>query len=202
MMNINKKIIVALDNYSIQMTEEIMSHWKDKVYGFKLNHTLYPYVHKQDYNIFCDYKLFDIPNTMCHVIEHLIDTGANIVTVHMANNDKALDVLSKYVDKIKIVGVSLLTSWEDVDCLWKFGLKPEQLYEHTVIEMERRGFWGMICSPQELTLPVVQNSKIKKICPGIRYDINDTQDQIRVATPEKALADGADYLVMGRSFFN
>ena len=39
-------------------------------------------------------------------------------------------------------------------------------------------------------------------CPGIRYDVDDKQDQIRVSTPEEAIENGADYLVMGRSFFN
>ena len=137
---------------------------------------------------------------MCHVIEHLIDTGASMVTVHMTNNDAALDAISKYADKIKILGVSLLTSWHNVDCLWKLGLQPDQLYEHTVAEMELRGFWGMICSPQELILPVIKQSKIKKICPGIRLNKTD-DDQVRVSTPEDALSKGADYLVMGRSFF-
>lgn len=194
------KVIVALDEQNPFEAQMLMEKYKDKVYGFKLNHTLYPYVHKKDYNIFCDYKLFDIPNTMCHVIEHLIDTGASMVTVHMTNNDSALDAISKYADKIKILGVSLLTSWKNVDCLWKLGLQPDQLYEHTVVEMELRGFWGMICSPQELTLPVIQDTKIKKICPGIRLN-KTNDDQVRVSTPEDALSKGADYLVMGRSFF-
>ena len=58
----------------------------------------------------------------------------------------------------------------------------------------------MICSPQELTLSVIQQSKIKKICPGIRLN-RTNDDQVRVSTPEDALSKGADYLVMGRSFF-
>ena len=66
-----------------------------------------------------------------------------MVTVHMTNNDAALDVLSKYVDMVKIVGVSVLTSWSNVDCLWKLFLQLLTSYhEITVVEME--AFWGMI----------------------------------------------------------
>ena len=43
---------------------------------------------------------------------------------------------------------------------------------------------------------------LKKICPGIRHDVFNSQDQVRVSTPEYAIEHGADYLVMGRSFFN
>lgn len=36
------KVILALDNYSVPMAEEIISRWQSKVWGFKLNHNLYP----------------------------------------------------------------------------------------------------------------------------------------------------------------
>jgi orotidine-5'-phosphate decarboxylase len=36
------------------------------------------------------------------------------------------------------------------------------------------------------------------ITPGVRPAGGDRQDQARVATPEQALADGADLLVVGR----
>ena len=35
--------------------------------------------------------------------------------------------------------------------------------------------------------------------PGIRFDGEDYHDQSRIATPQSALEEGADYLVMGRS---
>jgi orotidine-5'-phosphate decarboxylase len=36
------------------------------------------------------------------------------------------------------------------------------------------------------------------ITPGVRPAGADLQDQVRVATPQQALADGADLLVIGR----
>lgn len=201
-----KKTILAMDDFTLDQAEDIIDKYATQVYGFKFNHILYPYVIKDGIFAFADYKLFDTPRTVELVVKHLIDTGAEMVTVHMTNNDATLDVLSKYVDMIKIVGVSVLTSWANVDCLWKLGLQPEQVYEHSVAEMESRGFWGMICSVNELKLSMVENSNLKKICPGIRtgknIDKTDAKQQVRIATPEQAFSDGADFIVQGRSFFN
>ncbi len=109
------KVILALDNYSVPMAEEIISRWQSEVWGFKLNHNLYPYIGKNYNNIFCDYKLYDIPNTMCGVLDRLVDDGCEMVTVHMTNNKAAIESLSKYADKIKLLGVSVLTSWNFAD---------------------------------------------------------------------------------------
>ena len=71
--------------------------------------------------------------------------------------------------------------------------------------MKKNGFWGMICSPKDLLFlekDVPDSHGLKKICPGIRHDVFNSQDQVRVSTPEYAIKNGADYLVMGRSFFN
>lgn len=203
-MNINSKTIVALDNFTVEEANKLIQEWKYKVYGFKLNHILYPYTKTNHRNIFCDYKLFDIPNTMCYVIEHLIDTGADMVTVHMNNNLKAIESLRKYADKIKLLGVTFLTSWDYDDTRSVYNKSAYNLYKRSTMLMKDNGFWGMICSPKDLLLlkeDILDSYELKKICPGIRYDIDDKQDQIRVSTPEEAIKNGADYLVMGRSFF-
>jgi len=192
------KVILALDNYSVPMAEEIISRWQSEVWGFKLNHNLYPYIGKNYNNIFCDYKLYDIPNTMCGVLDRLVDDGCEMVTVHMTNNKTAIRTLSKYADKIKMLGVSVLTSWDFADVDKVFRATVEDIYARTMWLMEDNGFYGMICSAQDLQY--IPKTDLKKICPGIRHgDTND--DQVRVATPQAALEAGADYIVMGRSFF-
>ena len=192
------KVILALDNYSVPMAEEIISRWQSEVWGFKLNHNLYPYIGKNYNKIFCDYKLYDIPNTMCGVLDRLVDDGCEMVTVHMTNNKTAIQTLSKYADKIKLLGVSVLTSWDFADVDKVFRATVEDIYARTMWLMEDNGFYGMICSAQDLQY--MPKTDLKKICPGIRHrDTND--DQKRVATPQAALEAGADYIVMGRSFF-
>jgi len=192
------KVILALDNYSVPMAEEIISRWQSEVWGFKLNHNLYPYIGKNYNNIFCDYKLYDIPNTMCGVLDRLVDDGCEMVTVHMTNNKAAIEVLSKYADKIKLLGVSVLTSWNFADIDKVFRSSVEDIYSRTIWLMEDNGFYGMICSAQDLEY--LPKTELKKICPGIRHT-TIADDQIRIATPQEAYDLGADYIVMGRSFF-
>lgn len=200
MENLNySKIIVALDNFSVPMAEEIIDRWRSEVYGFKLNHILYPYISKHSNNVFCDYKLFDIPNTMCTVIEHLITSGADMVTVHMSNNKKSIEALKQYNQDIKLLGVTVLTSWETSDVADVYKTNLSDCYKRSIDLMEDNGFYGMICSPQDLKF--TKNTSLKKICPGIR-STPVTDDQVRTSSAEEALSAGADYLVMGRSFFN
>jgi orotidine-5'-phosphate decarboxylase len=58
-----------------------------------------------------------------------------------------------------------------------------------------------VCSPLELSQ--IRSVAIKKICPGVRpawYQGQD--DQHRAATPAEAIANGADFLVIGRPLLN
>jgi len=201
---INKKTIVALDDMSAPMATEVIEHWKDKVHGFKLNHVLFPKIGKHYANIFCDYKLFDIPNTMEKVVESVIDAGADMISIHINNNHTAIEALGKYSAEIKLLGVTYLTSWDHNDLQFVYNTSSAEIYKRSVWLMNKYGFYGMVCSPKDLYMlqEFVPDSKsLKKICPGIRENMYEKQDQIRVGTAEEALNGGADYLVMGRSFF-
>ncbi len=203
-MNYTDKVILALDNYSVPMAEEIISHWQGKVHGFKLNHVLFPKIGKQYQNIFCDYKLFDIPNTMEKVVESVIDDGADMISVHINNNHTAIEALAKYAGDIKLLGVTYLTSWDHNDLQFVYNTSSAEIYKRAVWLMKKYGFYGMVCSAKDLNMIkafIPESESLKKICPGIRANLYDKQDQIRVATAEQAINDGADYLVMGRSFF-
>ena len=202
--DINKKTIVALDDMSVPMAEEIIEHWKNKVHGFKLNHVLFPKIGKHYANIFCDYKLFDIPNTMEKVVESVIDEGANMISIHINNNHTAIEALAKYSGKIKLLGITYLTSWDHNDLKFIYNTSSAEIYKRSVWLMKKHGFYGMVCSAKDLNMIkafIPESESLKKICPGIRSDVYNTQDQVRVATAEQAINDGADYLVMGRSFF-
>ena len=196
------KTIVALDDFNPIVAEKIMDQYATLVYGFKMNHTLFPHTVKNGLRIFADYKLYDIPKTMCSIVEHLIAHEAEMVTINMMNCKNSLSHLSKYKNDIKLLGVSVLTSWGESDSHQMYQKTIREVYEDTVPKMLEYGFWGMICAPVDLSYPVVKNAELMKICPGIRQVNMDDDDQIRIATPDTALQDGADILIMGRSFFN
>jgi hypothetical protein len=61
------------------------------------------------------------------------------------------------------------------------------------------GAGALVCSPQEVAAVRSEvGDGVVLITPGVRPAGSDAQDQARVATPEQALADGADLLVIGR----
>ena len=194
-----EKTIVSLDEHTPETAEKIIQKWKYKVHSFKVNHILYSHIGKNHRNIFCDYKLYDIPNTMCKVIENLIDTGADMVTINMNNNIKSMEAISQYAEDIKLLGVTVLTSWDHNDSYFIHKQQIGDMYERSLWMMEKYGFWGMICSAKDIKM--FKKTKLKKITPGIRFSHDMLGDQVRVTTPEKAIRNGSDYLVMVRSFF-
>ena len=61
------------------------------------------------------------------------------------------------------------------------------------------GARALVCSPQEVAdVRARWGRDIMLITPGVRPAGAGDGDQARVATPEQALADGADLLVIGR----
>jgi orotidine-5'-phosphate decarboxylase len=58
---------------------------------------------------------------------------------------------------------------------------------------------GLICSPLEVArVRTIAGPDSVLVTPGVRSAGADTGDQKRVATPEAAFREGANYLVMGR----
>ena len=196
------KTIVALDDFNPVAAEKIMDQYATLVYGFKMNHTLFPHTIKNGLRIFADYKLYDIPKTMCSIVEHLIAHEAEMVTINMMNCRHSLSHLTQYRNDIKLLGVSVLTSWNEIDTYEMYHKTISEIYLETIPKMLECGFWGMICSPIDLEYPGVKSADLMKICPGIRQVSFDEDDQVRIATPETALSNGADLLVCGRSFFS
>lgn len=196
------KTIVALDDFTPGDAEKIMNDYATQVYGFKMNHILFPHTIKNGLRIFADYKLYDIPKTMCSIVEHLIAQDAEMVTINMMNSRHALSHLTQYRNDIKLLGVSVLTSWNEADVYEMYQKTIGEVYQETIPKMMDFGFWGMICAPIDLEYPIVKHAELRRICPGIRSVRIDQDDQVRVATPETALTNGADYLVCGRNFFS
>jgi orotidine-5'-phosphate decarboxylase len=61
------------------------------------------------------------------------------------------------------------------------------------------GAGALVCSPQEVAAVRAEVGRdVILITPGVRPAGSDAQDQARTATPEEALRNGADLLVIGR----
>jgi orotidine-5'-phosphate decarboxylase len=63
----------------------------------------------------------------------------------------------------------------------------------------KAGAGALVCSPQEVAAVRAEvGPGVILITPGVRPAGSEAQDQARVATPEQALRNGADLLVIGR----
>jgi orotidine-5'-phosphate decarboxylase len=151
--------------------------------------------------VFLDMKLLDISNTVEKATANAAALGVTFLTVH-GTDTKTLAAAVKGRAKcpLKLLAVTVLTSLTQDDLAEQGIAKaPADLVLHRAGLAQAAGFDGVIASGQEaatLRQAVPENFLI--VTPGIRMAGGAAGDQARVTTPAKAMADGADYLVVGR----
>ena len=147
--------------------------------------------------IFIDLKLHDIPNTMSSTLNSLKDLKIDYITVHISSGLKALKEVKRVAGKIKIVGVTTLTSLDSKD-LKDIGHK-RSLKEIVVMQSKlakKAKLDALVCGPREVKIvKKIFNKEI--ITPGIRIS-SKVHDQKRVMSPREAFNQGSDWLVIGR----
>jgi len=154
----------------------------------------------RDKKVFCDLKFFDIPATVGSAVRALKDRGASFVTVH--GNQSIMEAAAKNKgDTLKVLGVTVLTSLDrgDLDDLG-FDCDVGDLVLSRARRALEAGCDGVISSGLEVPrLRELVDPKLIVVTPGIRpVDNKPAGDQKRVVSVEKAFANGADYIVIGR----
>jgi orotidine-5'-phosphate decarboxylase len=101
---------------------------------------------------------------------------------------------------LQILAVSVLTSYDDGDLhAAGYRLSVPDLVEARAQQAQVLGIDGIVCSPEEAAaLRKVVGHQMRLVTPGIRPAGAATGDQKRIMTPARAIAAGADYLVVGR----
>ena len=147
--------------------------------------------------IFADLKLNDIPNTCVSTIKTIKDLKIDYLTIHISSGLIALKACKKISGKIKLTGVTTLTSLDN-KALKEIGYnkKIKKLVHHQAKLAQKANLDALVCSPQEIDI-VKKVFKKEIITPGIRFD-SKNNDQKRTLTPKKALLNGSDWLVIGR----
>lgn len=210
-----EKIIFALDVNGLDEVEKWSALLADKVGMFKIGKQLFTScgpeavrgIQKHGGAVFLDLKYHDIPNTVAMATVAAARMGVRLTNLHalggyemMATTMDALDKEFKGAARTKVLAVTILTSSTE-ETLRGVGI------DYTVPEMVVRlaklaksaGVDGVVASPQEVRL-------IREACgpdflivtPGVRPTFASTDDQKRIMTPADAVAEGADYLVIGR----
>ena len=204
MRNKKKKIFIAIDTNNISKAKKIIketSTSKIKIgYKFGLEFILSKYGRNfisklKNKIIFVDIKAKDIPNTMMSAINSLKDLKINYLTVHISSGLEALKAVKKASSKIKIVGVSTLTSLDNNN-LREIGYNKsvKNLIIHQSKLARKAKLDALVCSPKEVAY-VRKVFKKEIITPGVRFDKN-IQDQKRTMHPSKIKS---DWLVCGRA---
>ena len=150
--------------------------------------------------IFYDGKFFDIKNTLVESVKSLKNLNVNYATVHLLNGLDALKAANQVAQKInlKLLGVSILTSFDDKD-LESLGFNKkveDQVKQLIKIAMEAK-LYGVICSPLEIKMIKEIAPNLKCFTPGIRME-KTNDDQKRTMTANEAIKAGSDCLIIGR----
>lgn len=213
----NRKIICALDTSDLQEAIRITKRLAGYVGAFKIGHAL-TLSHGLDvipqlqdagaHRIFLDLKFHDIPNSVGLAVRQAAKSGVWMLTLHTSGGPAmmtaAFEESRAYGDENapNLMGVSVLTSLDQHTLTDHLGIQrtvEEHMIHMSVLAMEC-GLDGVICSPHEVK---AVRTAIKShgiiVSPGIRSSTHDTHDQVRVGTATQTLADGADYLVIGRA---
>jgi len=207
------RLIVALDVRSPAEAEELVNKLDGVVSFFKINmwllfaegtDALIDRLIKRGKNIFLDYKMYDIPETVYGGVERARDRGIKFVTVHGYSDIIKAAVKAKGdSDFLKIFTITVLTSMEesDLEDMGYRGITVKELIELRVRNSIKHGSDGIIASaaddPNDIRR-IVESERLLIATPGVRMEGALTDDHKRLATPAEAIRKGADYIIVGR----
>lgn len=201
------RLIVALDLSSVEAAEALIARLGDSVTFYKIGYqlgyagglSLVPKLAERGKKVFVDLKLHDIGNTVAKGVESIAKLGATFLTVHAYPQTMKAAVEARG-SSLKILAVTVLTSYDDDDLHaagFRFGVSD--LVEARALQAQALGIDGLVCSGEEAaTVRGIVGAQMALVTPGIRPAGSAVGDQKRIMTPGRAIAAGADHLVVGR----
>ena len=208
-----KPLILALDFSSLEETVAILDKLDPVDCRVKVGKQLFvnegpsavKKIQELGFEVFLDLKFHDIPNTVKEACLVAADIGVWMVNIHASGGRAMLEPSSDAYAKLSaaplLIGVTVLTSLND-EHFSELGYSGNltSAVEKLAVLSCSSGLDGVVCSPKELKLLTrVIDEEFLYVTPGVRFEGEDSHDQKRIATPQSALAEGANYLVMGRS---
>jgi orotidine-5'-phosphate decarboxylase len=203
-----ERLIVALDMPEVVQAERLVARMGESVVFYKVGMELaygggLPLVEKlaaAGKKVFLDLKLHDIPNTVERAVAQVAKLGATFLTIHAYPQTMRAAVVGREGSGLRLLAVSVLTSCDDADLSeagYAFGV--EELVARRGAQALAERVDGLVASPAEAArLRAKLGNRLILVTPGVRPAGAAADDQKRIATPAQAIADGADYLVVGR----
>ena len=206
---VNERIILALDVDSPEQAKELVKKTESHLNFYKVGLQLFmaswfeivDWLYARGHKVMVDLKFFDIPETVRLAVAQLNNRGVTFATIH--GNDPIIRAAVEAKGDLALLAVTVLTSFDQED-MQAMGMT--QSIEDLVYFRARRalelGCDGVVSSGLEAKrLRDRLGAKLLIVTPGIRPGANiyaQQDDQQRIVTAKQAIADGADYLVVGR----
>jgi orotidine-5'-phosphate decarboxylase len=206
---VNERIILALDVESPEQAKDLVKRTESHLSFYKVGLQLFmaswfeivDWLSARGHKVMVDLKFFDIPETVKLAVAQLNNRGVAFATIH--GNDPIIRAAVAAKGDLALLAVTVLTSFgqEDMQAMGMTESIEDLVYFRAKRALEL-GCDGVVSSGLEAKrLRENLGSKLLIVTPGIRpgnniYDQQD--DQQRIVTARQAIADGADYLVIGR----
>lgn len=213
--NRKPELVVALDVNNIEEAGILVEKLSPLIGWFKVGSRLFTaagpkvceLVKRSGAGLFLDLKFHDIPNTVRGSVESALGAGADMLTVHTAGGIEMMTAAAETAasgrnGKSLVVGVTVLTHIEPDGLAFIYG--SSRSHREMILALARlaveSGLDGIVASALELQwLREELGGDFLIVTPGIRLGGTERKDdQKRIATPERAVEDGSDFLVVGR----
>ncbi len=210
-MDVAGRLIVALDVPEVEPAQALVARLGESVSFYKVGLWLFfqrgadaliDELVAAGKQVFLDYKMYDIGETVRRGVEAVAKRGASIVTVHGDPDMLRAAVEGRGDSALRVFAISVLTS-QDQAALQAMGYdRPlQEIVDLRVRAAAEAGCDGIIASAADDPDAIRRRSGRADLLvgtPGIRLAGADHHDQKRAATPDAAIERGADYIVVGR----
>lgn len=209
----SSKLIVALDFDNQQEALSLVDMLEPTSCALKVGSELFTLLGAQfvrqliarQFKVFLDLKFHDIPNTVARACSVAADMGVWMMNVHalgglrmMQTAKKSLESYGK--DSPILIAVTILTSFNEHE-LTSVGIN------HPLVDQVKKlaklaydaGLDGVVSSAHEVKMIKQEcGSGFVTVTPGIRLDSDSNDDQTRIMTPQQAINEGSNFIVVGR----
>jgi len=212
------QLIVALDVPTFDEAKKLVKTLGKTVEIYKVGSQLFTasgpeavrYLLKEGKQVFLDLKFHDIPNTVASTLAAAVNIteggrGIMMCTLHALGGLEMLEAAAqaarkeaqiKGVKRPLLLAITVLTSEAGKDNI------PRLVLERAALA-KQAGLDGVVASSQEAALIRREFGKdFVIVTPGIRPKDSAVGDQKRVTIPADAIANGSDFLVVGRPVVN
>lgn len=201
-------VIIALDFESAREADELVAALGDSAGFYKVGMELYAAA-GMDYvrclvdrgkRVFLDLKYYDIGETVRRSVAVAARSGATFLTVHGVGQVMRAAIEGRGDSAMKLLAVTVLTSFDQQDVReLGYDCALADLVAQRVRLARQVGVDGIVGSPLEArAIRAEAGADAILVTPGVRSRGAAAGDQKRVATPARAVRDGANYVVIGR----